>query len=374
MYFHQQRKWEIFPLIFPYEYIILLIFGLWCFNFVTNLITYNYDQSVFQEGINLLTMFIGYFLLRGIFLKASSKDINDFINFILFVNMIALGIFIADYSMNLGLLPPSYSETLYQNTLIRRSYLPTPMFWLGIAYVLSITKWKLKEIILIVFSLIAILLSGTRSLLLITGILFVTASILQFTQRNDRKYLGQKLLVISILGVLLLGIVTTYFQANLNYFSERFSEITNIASISQNNTLNVRVFDIQQTFTMIQQPNLLTGIGFVGQETGYWLGNLYIWFADSDWSAVLWHYGFLGLGLFCGLYFLSMVESLKYYLISTLEQARYWLMLLLLVLAIVIYSLFSWTTFNLDQYYVLSFFPFALITVGLLKLKYKSNE
>ncbi len=356
-----------FSFVLPYESIILALLALWFASLFASLIDSQDPLAVLQTGINYFTMFIGYFGIKTIFLRSPQKSLADFLGFIASVNILTLLIFTLDTIFQLNILPKRYLELQYLGSLVQRSFLPSSFFWLGLAYWLSKPRWNIKIIAGLGLAGIAGILSGTRSLFFLTIFLIALSFLLQFIKRANSKALWLRI-AIGIMVLLVLGFIgITFFPGNVNYVVGRSIGLT-----SQDNTLNVRYFYFQQVASSAMDINPVLGGGFRGEPVVYtWYNTVYQYaFADGEWMAVVWRYGFLGLGLFALLHTWSIYETFRQFLRAKDEkQSSFWQMMFLWVLPTPLFSFFTWTILNEHQFFVLALLPYALISTGLYNQK-----
>ncbi len=366
-------KQILFPFVPPYDYIVLALFVLWCFSFVSSLLLYSGDADVVWTGLTYLTMFGGYFFLRNLFIKTPSKNFEDFLNFIVLVNYFVLVVFITDRLLNLQALSGVSYIVYDQGDSILRTFLPSNFFWLGMSYAFSRKRWGVINVAGVIISAVAAILGGTRSLLLIALLLFVLSVFLQLIKKSNSKYWVGRTLAMLVTAGLLVAAATIFFQENTSYVLERINQPGMFSIDNSDSTLSPRISAAQDIMDLINKDTPLLGVGFKEYPVGHTNGISYNLFADGEWLAVLWRYGYAGVVLFALLYFWSLFESLKHYFFSTDEMSSYWLMVFLLVVASALFGLVTWTIHNDGQYYVLALLPFTLLSVGLFKSKRRND-
>jgi hypothetical protein len=345
-------KWQdIFGprLVLPEEGVLIVLVGVWFFNFVSSIYNAVDINGVLEIGIDLGCMFLGYLLVRGIISQATRQEINSFLLTIILVNAIAAILYILNQGLHLPLyVGTQHTTEVYMGTLITRTFWWMPRFsFLSIAYVISKTKWNWISIGILIITFSSAFFSYSRNTIIIFVCLIVFALFISAIKQNISRSL-LRLAIFMGAGIVVFWAISLFFPAEYAYLTSRFQNIGSLPSITATPNFAIRLEDFSRTFTMLQNKNqLLTGLGMASQVTNPAIFYLTQWTADITWVAVLYRYGIIGI-VFFGLLFITFgIRTLREYFKTTSREAEeYWLMFFLIIAATFAESFVSWTIFD----------------------------
>jgi hypothetical protein len=360
-------KWrDLFgpPLVFPEEGLLIVLVGVWFFNFVSSIYNTMDFNGVFITGVDLGCMFLGYLLVRGIISNATRRDIDRFLYAIILINAIAAILYILNQGLHFPIYEGDQHQTeVFMGTLITRTFWWMPRFYfLTIAFVISRSKWNLSSIAILIITFTNAFFSYSRNTFIIYGCMIALALIISAFKRKILRSL-LRLVGIIAAGILFFWVISLVFPAEFLYLNERFQEINSSPAISSVSNFAVRLDDYNRTYAMIQNKNPLSGLGMVSQVTNPAILYLTKWTADITWVGVLYRYGVIGVIFFTSLFITFGYRALNGYFQTTSQiEEEYWLMFFLIILATLAESFISWTILD-PRNITLSLWFFAFIAV-----------
>lgn len=367
---HNKLTWrDLFgpPLVLPEEGLLILLAGLWAFNFISSLYSAIDFAGVFLTGVQLGCMFLGYLFVRGIVSNATKRDIDRFLATIILINAIAAMLYILNQGLHFPIYEgDQYLTEIFMGTLITRTFWWMPRFYfLSMAYVISRSKWNLISIALLIITFASAFFSYSRNTFIIYGCIIALALIISAFKGNISRSLLRLVILIGT-GIVLYWVISLFFPSEWLYLMERFQNINSSATIIAEPNFAVRLDDFNRAYEMLRKYNLLTGLGMVTIVTNPAVFYFTQWTADITWVAVLYRYGLIGIVLFAAIFLIFGIRTLiRYFKTTNSGEEEYWLMFFLVIVGTVGESFFSWTILDPRNYTLaLWFLVFITIRIG----------
>ncbi len=347
-------------LVFPDELFVLILVLVWGINFS---ISYTQSSVSTQPALQYGAMFVGYLLLRGIFAHTSKKDILDFLDALIVVNTLANILYILHSGFHLPIyLSENYQETYLAGALIIRTFWVAPKFnSLAVVSILSKSQWNVKTIATLLLTLAGYYFTYTRSFIIGVSLLFILSQV--FLAIKNRKNVKRVLITISVFtlaGVAGFNILNRYYPQSLNFFSQRFNQLSSSGIYGEGSSFVIRMNYLEETFQMVEQVNPILGIGFIDPETSARSAYATNHTADNLFIGVVYRYGMIGVICFLGLLGLGAWRALRRYFISFEPDAWIWLACSLWIIGLAFESLISWTLLD-PRNFALALWMFALV-------------
>ena len=132
-------------------------------------------------------LLLGYLLLRGIFCRATRAETQEFLAAVVIVNTLACALFFLDQGLHLSIYQGAANITyLYAGQDIARATTFAPVFdLLALGFVLAKRRWTPGWMVVLAITLLAILVSLTRTLLIAAAVGFVIAIVARELTKPD---------------------------------------------------------------------------------------------------------------------------------------------------------------------------------------------
>jgi hypothetical protein len=332
------------------------------------------------DAINQMRLFthmvLGFFLLLVVFSSANYKQFISFFNMLFW----ATGILSIFYVINSAkIFPIFYQETLYQDVEFGQDsffrdfstipYFSHLLFILAFATtLLKSTLFNRKAVLFVLCTYPFVLLyTFTRSLLMAT-IAECLAIVILNALNNPNRIFKKSIIIISLAGLLIWGIVQAKFTNELGYYNSRIED-AKTEGANDNNVL-VRIAYHQKAYEIVTRDNsLLLGAG-LNKKNENEMSQIGAWAADSTLPFLLIFTGVIGIVLY---YYLGV-----YFVLKAWRQIR----LSFNPLSITLFATISFALFSSllmggyrwgDPFI---FFPYVLVVANdiLMKKEYYLNK
>ncbi len=313
-------------------------------------------DDVLTEFITLVSLFLGYFIIKNIIQYTDLDVLSEFLYTIVIINTIASLLYFVHQGLHITLYTSTssdeYMEEFFQGELITRTFWFMPVLWFfSISYLLVFKRNKPIEFgTLLSINLLAIFISYTRSFLIISVLLFVIYFLFTGYKQKDIGNIIKNLLLIGVAGILLFVGISTFLPASKNYFLERFKELDKNSSEGESNNLIYRFENTGDVISQIDANKVVIGHGPLTETQMPFVAIMRATTADMAWTGVIFRWGYLGMILFVLLYIVSIIKA--YFLFMRTEGiiSNMALFLLLIVISQSIESFTSWTFLSPNRY------------------------
>jgi hypothetical protein len=259
--------------------------------------------SALHEAFGMVSMLIGYVLLRGILSQSSRAEVFAFMKALVVVNTAAAVLFIVHQGLHIHVYQAvEYFTTTFRGEVITRTFtFMPPLLFFSLAMSFALRRWSKWVYIVVLISLVAIWLSYTRTMLAIAILMAVVPVVVRMIKGGQsvlvlRRSIGTLIVVASVAAVLL-----AMFPTQSRYFMSRIESAMSGTSVSETDSLTVRRLHFDKVFAHTATIDPVLGVGFASaaQDPGYL--DMQTYSADSIWVRLVYTLGIMGLVLFAGL-------------------------------------------------------------------------
>ncbi len=268
--------------------------------------------------------------------------------------------------MHQGLHKEIYQVTEYQTVtfmgqrLTRSFYFMPQLLVLALAYVFARRSWTPFWIGVLAVTFGALLVSYTRSLVLIALAELVVILGVRLFKRRQAGLAVRRAVIIVILVVVLGAAALVVLPVQSKYLLSRISKATSSGSLTGDPNLQNRQDKIRRVWGWIGAESYTLGQGFATPVQDPPAANIEIMSSDLVWVPMLYRFGLLGVIVLVLLYGTAAWRALKMSLRGDDEAELLALILLGLVVGTFLESFVSWTFLNPIRY------PMGLWALALL--------
>jgi O-antigen ligase len=357
------RKSPFGPALSPPEEIVILAFaGLTILSIGMTWLRYGDVSSLITQSKGFVYLFVGYFLLRGMFCSASRQDTLDFIKALVVVNTIAAGLFV----LHQGLRIPIYAETEYQTLtfmgqrITRSFYFMPQLLILAIAFVFAKRSWNVFWVGVLIVTFGALWVSYTRSLLTIAFVILATVLAVRLFKRAQAGLAIRRAVTVVAIGVAFVVVAFTALPVQSAYFMSRIGDTTQYGSPIGDANLQNRQDKMSRIYSWIKPEGPSIGRGFVSGGQDPRVGEVRLMSSDLVWVPLLFRLGIAGVVLAALLYATAAWRALRMTLTSDGDAEFLSLVLLGVIVGTFLEGFVSWTFLNPVRY-PMGLWVFALL-------------
>ena len=256
-------------------------------------------QDALGRSLPMLTMVVGYFLIRDIVARASTAEVTSFLATLIGANAVATVLFIVHQGLHISVYPAAeYFTTFFAGQEITRTFTFAPRFglvFLTIAFVVSRRRWTVGWGVVLLITLVGVWVTYTRSLLLVTGVSVALSILLTEVKHPSARRLTRRLLLSVGLTLTVLFSLFLLLPAESRYFEQRLADLTGGKAASDASYI-YREVRFRQTVEMVNKDGRLTlGEGFPTAREDPLAPRVALWGADMAWLLVVFYVGMAGL-------------------------------------------------------------------------------
>ena len=333
-------------------------------------------DNVFEEFFTLISLFIGYFIMKSIVNYNKLETLSDFLFNIVLVNSIASCLYIIHQGLHIVLYQgEEYNVTIVMGEEISRTFWFAPVLWFfSVSYLLVFKKIKSPLVIgLLGINMLAIFLSYTRSALITTFILIILYYFLFALKNRDYSGLIKNIFIGGIFSFVFFLGVSYFLPASTNYFIDRFDEIKIDPNDKQSNTLIYRFSRTSDVIgDLIDDNKSIYGFGPVTETQLPQVDVMRAVTADMVWTGVIFRWGYVGFVLFVILYLGSLIKAFNLFIKNEGIMSKWGLLFFLIIISQVLESFVSWTFFS-DGRFPLGLWYLGILS-GLVYINKKANK
>jgi hypothetical protein len=335
---------------------------------VSLIIAYNLyyvHDNMWTEYTIILSMFLGYFIVKSILQKFTLEQIKNFLYTLVIINSISSFLYILHQGLQITIFTADeYSIEYFQGQLITRTFLFMPILWFfSISYLFIFKELRSPiTIILLAINFLGVFISYTRSAMMNAVIMALLYYILNGIRNNDISSVVKNFVRIGALGIVFFAAVSYFLPTNTDFFLSRFEEMQNSPRDEESNTLIYRFVKTGEVFEKLDAGKSIIGFGPVTSAQVPWVEVVKSTTADLVWTEVVFRWGYLGLVLFAALYIISLVKAYFIYLKSDGNRSKLAILILLVVFSQIIEG-FASSTFMTPHRFALSLWYFSILSV-----------
>lgn len=358
------------------DYFILILIVITVIGLVSTLVSYPVADGVIMEFFELLSLFIGYFIIRDWTFSSKLEVLKGFLLSLVIVSSISAFLYILHQGAGLGIYSiEEYIDEVFGGERITRSFWFMPQFlFFSMAFLLVFRSERpaLYNIMLII-NLGAIFITYSRSTLLVALFLLMFYFLILGFKGNKMGLMFKNIIIYSIIAVLSLFTAIKVFPTKAKYFQERFAELTEESSPYQINSLEYRFERTGSVIKNIEINKIIFGMGPVTEDQEPSVPVMKSITSDLVWTGVAYRWGLSGVLLFILLYVYSFIKSYKIFMKSAGLMSDIALMLMIVIVSQVLEGITSWT-FLSGHGYATGLWYFALVAVIDDKAAQMSNQ
>jgi hypothetical protein len=242
---------------------------------------------------------LGYLLVRGIASQATRAETQEFLAAVVIVNTLACGLYFLHQGLHLPIYLGEANITYtYAGQDVARATTFAPAFnLLALGFVLAKRRWSAGWMAVLVITLLAILVSLTRTMLVAAAVGLILALVARELSRPDFGRAARRAGAIVLAGVLIVVAFSRVAPAYWAVLLKRLGELTSTGT-GQVQNWHVRTVHWEAVARVVNKSDSLLGLGFPLPASNPVDSHIVLWSSDMAWLPIMYRFGFLGLVLF----------------------------------------------------------------------------
>ena len=357
------------------DYLIIVLVFTTIVGLSVTLMTYPVTTGLIMEFFVLLSLFVGYFIIRDWSFSCKPEVLKGFLLSLVMVNTLSAVFYILHQGAGLGIYDiEEYIEEIFGGERITRSFWFMPQFlFFSIAYLLVFRADRpLIYTVMLIINLGAVFITYSRSTLIVSLFLIVFYFIILGFKENRIGYIIKNIVLYMVIAVIGLIAVIKIFPANAQYFQDRFRELTEERSPYQINSLEYRIERTAGVVESIDAGKIIFGMGPVTEDQEPSVPAMKSITSDMVWTGVAYRWGLIGVVAFILLYVYAFLKSYKIFVKSTGLISLMALMFMIILVSQFLEGITSWT-FLSGHGYATGLWYFAMVAVLDDKFRQKLN-
>ncbi len=357
------------------DYLVIVLIITTIIGLVITLITYPVSEGLIMEFFVLLSLFIGYFIIRDWSFSCKPEILKGFLLSLVLVNTLSAILYILHQGVGMGIYDiEEYIEEIFGGERITRSFWFMPQFlFFSIAYLLVFREDKpILFTVMLIINLGAVFITYSRSTLLVSFFLIVLYFIILGFKENRIGYMIRNIGLYIVIAVIGIVAFIKIFPTNAQYFQDRFMELTEERSPYQINSLEYRIDRTAGVIESIETEKIVFGMGPVTEEQEPSVPAMKSITSDMVWTGVAYRWGLVGVVVFILLYVYAFIKSYKVFVKSEGLISHLALMFMIILVSQVLEGITSWT-FLSGHGYATGLWYFAMVAVLDDKFRQKLN-
>ena len=310
---------------------------------------------------------LGYLLVRGIASRATRAETEAFLAAVVIVNTVACGLFILHQGLHLPIYLGSANITYGAGgQAVSRGTTYAPMFnLLALGFVLAKRRWTPGWLVVLVITLLAILVSLTRTLLIAAILGLVIGIVARELSRPDFGRVARRVGAIVLAGAVVVVGFIRLAPAYWNVLLKRFSEFTS-SSGTQVQNWHLRAIHWDAVERVVARSDIFFGIGFPRAGSNPVDGLVYSYSSDMAWLPVMYRIGYLGL-LLVGLLLAGFMARALWLSLKPPDARRDLCLAYFITIALTVVMSFQMWTFMEPSLYPMGLWLLAFIAAEALR-------
>lgn len=357
------------------DYLIIVLVFTTIVGLSVTLMTYPVTTGLIMEFFVLLSLFVGYFIIRDWSFSCKPEVLKGFLLSLVMVNTLSAVLYILHQGAGLGIYDiEEYIEEIFGGERITRSFWFMPQFlFFSIAYLLVFRADRpLVYTLMLIINLGAVFITYSRSTLIVSLFLIVFYFIILGFKENRIGYIIKNIVLYMVIAVIGLIAVIKIFPTNAQYFQDRFRELTEERSPYQINSLEYRIERTAGVVESIDAGKIIFGMGPVTEDQEPSVPAMKSITSDMVWTGVAYRWGLIGVVAFILLYVYAFLKSYKIFVKSTGLISLMALMFMIILISQFLEGITSWT-FLSGHGYATGLWYFAMVAVLDDKFRQKLN-
>lgn len=325
-------------------------------------------KNVLLEFLTIISILLVYFILKDWFSNNEPQVILNFLYSLVVVNSIASFLYILHQGFHFNIyVAIEYMTESFQGKEITRTFWFMPQFlFFSIVFLLVFArKYSFITITLLTVNILAIVITYTISSVAIAIIIFLIYLILKGLKQGRLGNVFKNIFIYALIGISGVFILSKLLPANVNYLLSRITEHTDSQyTTKEPNDMEFRLTNSLDVISKMDYDKKILGMGPVTEFQSSKILEMKQNTADTVWSGVILHWGFVGLAIFILIYFVSGLKAFNYFMKNQGVISDFALMILLYIISQFIEGFVSWTflsghgvTIGLWYFALLSYIP-----------------
>jgi len=359
------------------DYTIFFLILITCVGLGIVLTEYYAIFNVFDKFFILISMFIGFFIIKDVALNTELESIEKFLMNIVLLNSLAAVLYLVHQGLHIDIYTTDmeYQTEIVNGQIITRTFWFMPVLLLfSVSFLLAFRKKNSYLAYgLILINMLAVFITYTRSLLLNAILVFIIFFLLIGLKNKSIWNTIRGIAVISTAGVLLFILVSMVLPANTEYFLSRFKDLSEKPVDAKSNNLVYRFYKTDNVVNKMNTTKTLFGYGSVTESQTPFVKVVDAAATDMVWAEIVFRWGTVGSILFVFLYLYSIFFALRIFMLNEGLVAQLALGFLLTLASQLIEGLTSITILTPNRI-PLSLWVFGLLSALSITLKKDLNE
>jgi O-antigen ligase len=251
-------------------------------------------------GADLIYLVAGYVLVRGIVCQFTRGQVIEFLGAVVITNTIAAAMYVVHQGLGIKIYSGAeYFTTQFQSAEITRTFHFAPMFTLlALAFVLAKSRWTPGWLLVLAVTVLSVLVSYTRTLLIAVVAAVVIAVIVRELRNPSSGRFVRRATVVVGSVVAISVIFAVALPAQSEYTVSRLAEFTSARGLSDIGNWRIRQHKYDAVNQVVVKNDPVFGMGFPPPGSNPVDSQVYRLSADMTWIPILYHTGYVGLALF----------------------------------------------------------------------------
>jgi len=354
------------------DYLIASLFIITLIGFGYVLNDYYVLEGVYDKFIIVISLFIGFFIIKDVAQHSETDVLKDFLYSIVVINTIASGMYFIHQGLHITIYA-TYNEYLTEiidgETITRSFWFMPNLLFFSISYLLVIKKSKsFFNIILLLINVLAVYISYTRAFLAIAILLFIIYYLLSGYKSKNFGKSFKSIIFIGLASIAMFLAVSSFLPTSTKYFLSRFKELEEKPADAHSNNLVYRFYKTGKVINKMDPIKVLFGYGSVTETQMPFVKFVNKATADMAWAEVVFRWGYLGLILFFLLYIISLLKSFILFMRTDGPISQLALLLFMTIFSQAIEGFFQFTIMYSNRF-PLSLWYFGIISALVIASK-----
>jgi hypothetical protein len=318
---------------------------------------------------------LGYLLIRGIASRATRAETQEFLGAVVIVNTVACALFILDQGLHLPIyLGQANVIYQFQGQNIARATVFAPVFnLLALGFVLAKRQWTPRWLIVLAITLLASLVSLTRTLLIAAVVGLIIAIVARELSRPDFGRFARRVGASVLAAVVVVLGFARIAPAYWGELVKRFSEFTSGGQAGHLSNWQIRVMHWYDVERVVAKTDLMFGLGFPQPGSNPVDSHVFLWSSDMTWLPIMYMFGYVGLVLF-GLVIAGFLARSLQLSLRPPELRRELALTYFITIALTVVMAFQTWTFMNPLVYPMGLLVFAFVAAEALRREEQLEE
>jgi len=353
------RRRLLGPRLLPEETVLILIAGLILVNAAITAVERGDLTAALGQAASMIYLLVGYVLIRAIVSQVPGKEVIDFLWAIVVLNTVLACLFIVHQGLGFHVYAvEEFHVDVFQGVVITRtfSFMP-PLFFLALAFTFARPRWTVPMYVVAGINILAILVSYTRTMLLMAVVAGLTVVVVRLLRRRQAGLAVKRVAALSFVAVVVGLIAVTFLPTQVEYFGERIARATTDITADPS---YARVNRLRIVYAQVKSTDAVLGKGFVSEAQDSTVAPMKRSSADGDWLPILYRLGIAGVVLFALLFLLYCARAFRLALHGSGDSEFLGLVWLTFLVTLFIGGLAGWNIMEPNRI-VMGLWPFAFL-------------